>query len=91
MSKKVKMKKQISKTFDLPEEIILDTPVVKIISNNELTIENHKGILEFSSDLIRMNSKLGTIKVSGKYIRIKEIDECCIVICGEIQSLEYIL
>jgi sporulation protein YqfC len=90
MSKKSSIKKHISETFDLPQQIILDTPVVKIISNNELTIENHKGILEYSPNLLRMNSELGTIKIIGDNISIKEIDQWDIVICGEIRSLEYI-
>jgi sporulation protein YqfC len=90
MSKKSNIKKHISETFDLPQQIILDTPVVKIISNNELTIENHKGILEYSPNLLRMSSVLGTIKIIGNNIRIKEIDQYDIVICGEIHSLEYI-
>lgn len=90
MSKKSNFKKRISDTFDLPEEIILDTPIIKIVSNNELTIENHKGLLEYSPTLLRMNSQLGTIKIIGHHIQIKEINQCDIVICGEIYSLEYI-
>lgn len=89
MSKSLNLKKHMARAFDLPEEIILDTPVIKIISNNELTIENHKGILEYSSNLVIVNSTLGAIKVMGDRIQIKEIDDFFIIIFGEIYSLEY--
>lgn len=80
----------ISRTFSLPEDTILDAPVIKIISNKELTIENHRGILEYTPSLIRLDSKIAVIKILGRQIRIKVIDQYEIVIIGEIYSLEYI-
>lgn len=89
MTKKSKVKKHISEAFDLPQEIILDTPIIKIIANNELTIENHKGIVEYTPNILRMNSMLGIIKILGYKLQIREIDQCDIIISGEISSLEF--
>ena len=90
MADKQKFKRHIADIFDLPSEIILDMPIIKIIGNNEVTIENHKGILEYTPYVLRMKSMLGIIKITGYYIEIKELDQSDIVISGEIHSLEFI-
>jgi sporulation protein YqfC len=90
MANRLKLRKQFAHLLDLPAEIILDMPIIKIIANNELTIENHKGILEYTPHVLRMKSMLGIIKITGSYIQIKELDQSDIVISGEIQSLEFI-
>jgi sporulation protein YqfC len=71
MADKLKLRKHIADIFDLPSEIILDMPIIKIIANNEVTIENHKGILEYTPCVLRMKSMLGVIKITGCYIQIK--------------------
>jgi sporulation protein YqfC len=90
MSKKSILKKHIYQTFDLPKEIILDTPIITLIANTEIKIENHKGIIEYTPSMLKMNSMLGTIRIKGINLQIKEIDQCDIIVNGEISSLEFV-
>ena len=39
---------------------------------NELTIENHKGILSFSDKAVTVRAADSTIKISGSRLEIKE-------------------
>ena len=43
----MKMQK-VTDSFELPKDIVLGLPIVTAYGYNELTIENHKGILSFS-------------------------------------------
>lgn len=88
MSKNIK--RNISKSFDLPEDIVMDIPSIKMIGNNEVFIENHKGILEYTSKILRLNSKLGDIKITGNELKIIEISQDEISINGIINSVEFI-
>jgi sporulation protein YqfC len=90
MGKRVNVKNKISESLDLPKEVVLDVPNIKAVGDSEVTIENHKGIIEYSKDILRINSSLGIIKLSGKNLQIKEISQEDISITGQIYSIEFI-
>lgn len=79
----------ISKKIDLPKEVILDVPKVIITGNKEVTIENHKGIISFDKDELKINSRIGAVQINGKGFEILYIGESTIVISGTIKSIVY--
>ena len=84
-----KGKDLIAQKADLPLEIILDVPKITIVGYKEITIENHKGILSFDKLLIRINSKLGPIKIEGKELEILYIGTYTVTISGKFKSILY--
>ncbi|MCX7694554.1 MAG: sporulation protein YqfC [Caloramator sp.] len=87
---KNKVKNKISESLELPKEIILNIPSIKILGNDELQIENHKGIVEYSTDVVRLRSSIGIIKIEGENFIIKEINPELVVLTGKIKNLEFI-
>jgi sporulation protein YqfC len=85
-----KLRKKISESLDLPQEVMLDIPNILIKGDNEVFIENHKGIVEYSKDLLRLNSALGIIKIIGDNLQIKEINQENILVIGSINLIEII-
>ncbi len=83
-------KNEISETLELPKEITLDLPKITLVGNLQLNIENHKGIIEYTSQQIRVSSNSGMIKIIGKNLYIKTIIKEEIIIIGQIDSFEYI-
>ena len=43
-------KKVLLDKLEMPKEIVLDVPRITVIGRNEITIENHKGILVFDKN-----------------------------------------
>ena len=43
-------KEMLVEKLDLPKDVILDVPKIIVIGRNEITIENHKGIMVFEKD-----------------------------------------
>lgn len=84
------IKSRISETFELPKETILDVPNIRITGDNEVFIENHKGIVEYTNETLRMASSIGIIKISGFDLHIKEINEEDIIVNGIIDFVEFI-
>lgn len=90
MSKKIdNIKNNIADALELPKEIVLDLPKITMIGSIQLYIENHKGIVEYSKERIRVNSKMGIIRITGKKMIIKNIVSEEIVITGEILNIEF--
>lgn len=88
MKKSKILKNNISEALELPIEITMDLPRISLIGNQEATIFNHKGIIEYSSLLIRINSRVGIIKVRGSDLEIRNILSEEISIVGTIDSIE---
>lgn len=90
MVKKSNMKSRIADSLELPKEVTLNIPIIKIMGRNDIYIENHKGIVEYSSEILRINSDIGIIKIMGKNLFIKEISKEEIFITGDASLVEFI-
>jgi sporulation protein YqfC len=87
----ISIKNKLSNMLELPKEIVLDLPVITITGNDEITIENYKGIVEYTVECVRLKTKIGVIKIEGKKISLKQMTSECICITGIILKLEYVL
>jgi sporulation protein YqfC len=90
MTSKNKLRSKITESLDLPKEVILDVPNIRIKGDSEVFIENHKGIIEYTKDILRLNSALGIIKINGDNLQIKEINQEDMLILGNIFIIEII-
>ena len=57
--------KIIINKVNIPMENVLNKPKIIIKGDGEITIENHKGILSFEKEKVRINSKIGVITIEG--------------------------
>ncbi|MEA4847500.1 MAG: sporulation protein YqfC [Clostridiaceae bacterium] len=87
--KSYKLREKISNTFELPKDIVMDVSKIIIIGTGQITVENHKGIIEYSEELIRLNTGSGIIKLCGRKLVIKAIFQEEITITGEITNIEF--
>ncbi len=84
-------KEKITKSLQLPEEILLEKLNIEILGNEKMNIINHKGIIYYSSENIRINSSSGLISIKGKNLLLSTLISEELIIEGEIESIEYII
>jgi sporulation protein YqfC len=87
--KSYKIKETLSNALELPKDLILDVAKVTLIGSNNITVENHKGILEYNEDQIRVNTCNGILTIIGSKLNISSILQEEITITGEINSVGY--
>lgn len=83
------IKNAVSEILELPKDIMLGLPKITMIGKLETYIENHKGIIEYSKEIIRINTNEGVLKITGKEMSIKSIITEEVSITGEIISVEF--
>lgn len=81
-------KRKVADILELPKDIIMDTPKLTIVGNIQLNIENHRGIIEYSADKVRINTSIGVYKITGLNLIIKNIIQDEIIIIGEIENID---
>ena len=84
-----KSKEILSGKLDLPSEVVMDIPKITIVGNKEITIENHKGILSFEKNLLKINSRIGVIDIEGSGFEILYIGGATISIGGSFEAIKY--
>jgi sporulation protein YqfC len=82
-------KKQFTDLFDLSAEITMDLPLIMLVGQQKLYIENHKGISLYMSDKIKIRVKPGFITITGSELVIGEIKTENLSISGQISGIIY--
>ena len=87
--KQDQLKNKITSVTGMPDEVILGASVINILGYHKLYIENYRGILEYTSCLIRIQTKQAQIRVVGKKLKIEYYTNLEMKITGDICSIEF--
>ncbi|HKM38835.1 MAG TPA: sporulation protein YqfC [bacterium] len=84
----IRFGKRVAEWLDIPADIVLDLPRVTLVGNVELTLENHRGIIEYSPARLRMALPQGELVISGQELVLVSLAQDEVIIKGYIKSLE---
>lgn len=84
-----KLKRQFIEIFDLSPEIAMGLPLIMMIGDSKVYLENHKGISHFQDKEIKIKINNGSLIFKGKDLLVDEINSESISISGNILSLSY--
>lgn len=81
--------KRLTGAFDMPGDIIFNMPRFMILGDEEIYIENYRGIVCYSETEIKLNTTKSTVSIKGNNLSITQIASEEITIRGKIKSLEF--
>lgn len=81
------IKENVSDVFELPKDITLNLPKITILGDIQVRIENHKGIIEYNNDYIRINTKIGVFVITGEQMYLRNIIKEEVIIEGNIHHV----
>lgn len=73
----------------MPKDVVFGVPVITILGRNEICIENYRGIIEYTEQLVRVQTKSGQIRLTGKRLKIEYYTNDEMKITGYLESLEF--
>ncbi|MGN7454949.1 sporulation protein YqfC [Paenibacillus pasadenensis] len=82
-----KLRKWTADMLDLPQDVAYDLPRMTMIGDRQLYIENHRGVLHFSSHQLRLQLSHGVLEVSGADLVIRTIWTEEVFVEGKIESI----
>lgn len=80
------IKEKFSNMMELPKELLLDISRMTVLGNEDILIENYKGIVEYEENIIRLNNH---INIFGENLNVEEITDAEIMITGKFNSIEF--
>lgn len=83
------LRRQLSKGLELPLDAISTLPTLALVGNRELTVEGHRGILEYRQQLIRLSGGSLVIVVAGEELSLSAISTSGARVTGRIDKIMF--
>ncbi|MCI8505377.1 MAG: sporulation protein [Lachnospiraceae bacterium] len=86
------MKKRLDtlvEALELPKDLCLGAAVITAVGCVEMTVENHRGLLEYTPECIRILSGMCRIHICGEHLVISYFGRDAMKIKGRIRSISY--
>lgn len=91
MEKKPRRAGLLEKTaglFDLPADAVAGLPRLELVGDNELRMENHKGILAYGEEEIHVSGGPFVVKITGQGLELRAMTGIELLITGRICSIQ---
>lgn len=89
--KKENIREQLTEALDLPKEVVINLPVITLTGNKEINIENFSGLLEYTSQKIRLNTRSGIVVIDGINLEARNMTAEKICIKGNILHVSFVI
>ena len=83
------LRERLASAASMPKDVVLGASVITILGRNEVCIENYRGIIEYTDTLIRVQTKSGQVRLTGKRLQIEYYTNDEMKIKGRLVSLEF--
>lgn len=87
---KARVSRWMANKLELPEDVMMDLPRITMIGQLHIYIENHRGILKFSDNELRLLLKQGQLLVKGEHFVLKTMLPEEILLEGKINEVKYL-
>ncbi|URZ06097.1 sporulation protein YqfC [Clostridium felsineum] len=86
-----KFRRFLARKLDFPSDAVVYTPKINIsvTGDEEITIENYRGIVEFTDKNIKVNTEVGPIGIEGENFEIVFISGSTIILGGKFKTIIY--
>ncbi|HHV15900.1 MAG TPA: sporulation protein YqfC [Gelria sp.] len=88
-NRKDTIRQAVAEFLDIPKDLVLDLPKVTLVGRNELYIENHRGVIEYNLNRLRINLIRGYLEIEGNDLEIKALMADEMKITGEVSVIKY--
>ncbi|MBM7623155.1 sporulation protein YqfC [Sporohalobacter salinus] len=84
-----KIKNKFADFFEMPKDIVLDAPQISMIGNMDLVLKNHRGIIEYTQEKIRVRINKGQVVICGEELIIANLTKEMVSVKGQIVDVSF--
>lgn len=84
MERRNKMMLKMKEDTMMKSDLVPGLPIIEICDTNRVLIENHRGIIKYSSDEVCVKVRFGCACISGRQLELNRMSKNRLVITGRI-------
>jgi len=73
--------------LELPKELVMGLPRITMLGDIQIIVENHRGIIEYTTEKVRIGTSIGELHVIGSDLALRTIFPEEIAVDGKIRSI----
>ena len=81
--------RQLVETLELPRDLFFGSVILTVTGQEEIIVENYKGILEYTRESIRLQTKTCRLFLRGKNLKIVYYTNDEMKITGFLEQITY--
>ena len=81
---------RLSAATDLYDEVMPGQPLVELVSDCRVLVENHMGVTEYGDNVIQVKVKFGCVCIYGANLELAVMTREQLVITGSIESIKLV-
>lgn len=79
----------VSEKLSLPKDLLLGAAILTFTGQNEAYIENHKGIIEYTDKILKIQTKTCKILITGNDLLIEYYNNEELKLKGRFSEIKY--
>lgn len=89
VSERRNLRQKVASLLELPDDVMMDVAHISLVGDMELSIENHRGIVEYKPERVVLVVPNGQVRIEGTDLAIATISPDQVLIRGQIRSIAY--
>jgi sporulation protein YqfC len=81
---------KLANLLDIPLDTAVDWPRIILNANQSVSVQNHRGVIEYDRATARINTKLGELVLYGEGLTLVSALQTEVVVTGKIKRLELV-
>ena len=81
---------RLASAASMPKDVVIGATVVTVLGDFEVCIGNYRGITEYTEELVRVQTKGGQIRLTGRQLQVEYYTNDEMKVTGKILTLEFI-
>lgn len=81
--------RRMLRSLELPEDVDLSVPRCTLVGRRDLLVENHKGILAYCAESVRLMSAEGDVVITGDALILTEFSRERALVSGRIDAVAF--
>ena len=74
--------------LELPKELVMGLPRITVLGDIQMIVENHRGIIEYTTERVRIGTGIGELRVTGSGLTLRTIFPEEIAVDAKIRSID---
>ncbi len=83
------LKERLAEAIDMPKDILSDCGKITVYNDNQMIVENYKGIIEYTEKLIRIKIFSGVLNIEGNLLTISAVTDTDVLIDGKFLNVRW--
>jgi sporulation protein YqfC len=89
LDKKDELLRSVAGFLEIPKDLILDEAKLTVFGREEAVLENHRGIIEYSTERVGISFPRGAVEIVGEDLVIKSLYPEELKIVGWIKGISF--